>query len=605
MLGRCWMGYEMGRAMHRKPMGQRPAPWGLAFAEPREALSRRGLWFGVLACWLSACSALVNPDPARLGGSDDGGVARSDAAPDDGDGPECSEGCDDGIACTQDRCQHGICEHAPDPTRCGADERCNPVLDCVPRRCTRHQECDDGIFCNGVETCDPEAGDQETGCAPGEPVVCTDGVPCTLDRCDEALDRCVFEPNHDACADSVDCTVDRCEPGADSDPQGCVRTPDDSWCELDFCTVGSTCDPSSGCVGGSKRDCDDASPCTVDICNDTEGRCDHELRDDDNDGFGPISVFESRVETTCGGTDCDDHDDERNPDADELCNGRDDNCNGIVDEGCPIDPPDDCRSAQEIVIPSAGSVSVSGSFADLNHDYDASAICGPGSNGRDAVYFFDLPPGRWDVTIDTIGSAADTVLGVGLACNQNALRLACNDNHDSSTRASRIWLHNVGGLSATRVWVLVDGYSNAEVGTYTLQIDRRAAAPDTCGSMTSTQPLDITGGGTVLGVQSRFTHSERGSCQNGANLDPEAVLQLQGPTSESVRFDVYSTDFYPDIYLRASPCESGTEVGCDLGSYIAGNTAGSGLRLPVTSGSTYYLFVDGGRGSYVVYYQPF
>jgi len=35
--------------------------------------------------------------------------------------------------------------------------------------------------------------------------------------------------------------------------------------------------------------------------------------------------------------DCDDHDCEVHPGAKELCNGRDDNCDGVVDEGCP--PP--------------------------------------------------------------------------------------------------------------------------------------------------------------------------------------------------------------------------------------------------------------------------
>jgi hypothetical protein len=53
--------------------------------------------------------------------------------------------------------------------------------------CTNDTECDDGVFCNGAEICDPEIG-----CQPGR-------YPCTDDEtlyngdetCDEATDQCV------------------------------------------------------------------------------------------------------------------------------------------------------------------------------------------------------------------------------------------------------------------------------------------------------------------------------------------------------------------------------------------------------------------------------
>ncbi|MBI5548992.1 MAG: putative metal-binding motif-containing protein, partial [Deltaproteobacteria bacterium] len=52
---------------------------------------------------------------------------------------------------------------------------------------------------------------------------------------------------------------------------------------------------------------------------------------DDADGDGAIS-------TLCGGADLLDDDASVHPGAAELCNGRDDDCDGEVDEGCPCEP---------------------------------------------------------------------------------------------------------------------------------------------------------------------------------------------------------------------------------------------------------------------------
>src|SRR5262249_25593109 len=42
--------------------------------------------------------------------------------------------------------------------------------------------------------------------------------------------------------------------------------------------------------------------------------------------------------TACGGPDCDDSDASIYPGAAELCNGKDDNCDTVVDEGCACEP---------------------------------------------------------------------------------------------------------------------------------------------------------------------------------------------------------------------------------------------------------------------------
>ena len=50
--------------------------------------------------------------------------------------------------------------------------------------CTQSSECDDGLFCNGAETC----VDQQ--CVAGTPVACDDGIACTVDRCSEDARAC-------------------------------------------------------------------------------------------------------------------------------------------------------------------------------------------------------------------------------------------------------------------------------------------------------------------------------------------------------------------------------------------------------------------------------
>jgi len=89
--------------------------------------------------------------------------------------PECTgQGCNDGIACTvNDMCTGILCGGAPEDGRC-----------------------DDGLFCNGEETCEPGSG--EAG-----PDGCVEGTdPCLPgEACNEATDTC-----------EETCTVDAWEP---------------------------------------------------------------------------------------------------------------------------------------------------------------------------------------------------------------------------------------------------------------------------------------------------------------------------------------------------------------------------------------------------------
>jgi alpha-tubulin suppressor-like RCC1 family protein len=177
---------------------------------------------------------------------------------------------------------------------CGDDGAGPPV---GAELCRVDRECDDGVYCNGVEVCDPDAESADRiGCALGEP-------PCMAGQsCEEDAQECV--------------TV--CEVTEDADGDGSIAI----------------------ACGGD--DCDDADanrfPGNVETC-DLEGHdedCDETTigdRDSDNDGFVDARCCNG---DTCG-EDCADGNARVNPTSSEVCDNLDNDCNGSIDEGVQVE----------------------------------------------------------------------------------------------------------------------------------------------------------------------------------------------------------------------------------------------------------------------------
>jgi len=118
------------------------------------------------------------------------------------------------------------------------------------------------------------------------------------------------------------------------------------------------CEPPSDTttLGG---DCDDTtttiSPGVDERCNGIDDDCDGTIdgsnaidpyswfRDEDGDGYGDPNARASACDAPAGfiaiAGDCDDKDPETSPDAVEVCNGRDDDCDAAEDEGEAIGAP--------------------------------------------------------------------------------------------------------------------------------------------------------------------------------------------------------------------------------------------------------------------------
>ena len=200
-------------------------------------------------------------------------------------------------------CQAGTPPTADDGVAC-TDEICDEDLDMVVST-PNDANCDDGVFCNGAETCDAV-----NDCQPPVPLVIDDGVACTDDSCDEDLDMVVNAPNNGLCDDGLFCngaetcdTVNDCQPGAapviddgvactddscDEAADMVVNAPNNGNCDDSlFCNGAETCDAVNDCQPGAAPVIDDGVACTDDSCDEANDR----VVNAPNNGFCSDGLF--------------------------------------------------------------------------------------------------------------------------------------------------------------------------------------------------------------------------------------------------------------------------------------------------------------------------
>ncbi len=200
--------------------------------------------------------------------------------------------CDDQNPCTTDSCHQTVgCQYQAVAVvkQCDDGSSCTTGDTCVDGVCQGKPtvSCDDGNSCT-IDSCNATGGCVFTQ-VPG--IVCDDNDPCTKDVCNVTLDICTNNPSSGApCVDEDLCTVnDVCNEGqcvgkkmSCDDGDGCT---DDSClsgtcvhtsiaqgspCDDGIaCTTGDTC--SAGTCLGTKLSCNDANPCTKDICDPSIG----------------------------------------------------------------------------------------------------------------------------------------------------------------------------------------------------------------------------------------------------------------------------------------------------------------------------------------------
>ena len=188
--------------------------------------------------------------------------------------------CDDGLSCTnQDQCDGGSCKGVDKCIGCTNDLQCLELQPADP--CEGKVRCVDSfkgkvcaldpttvIVCAGdgdpcsSHFCDPAKGSCKTKLS-SEGLKCKSPDKCVIASSCSAVGKCVGQPL--VCDDGKPCTVDACDP-----KWGCSHAarPDGSPCS------GGTCLPAGKCMGGG---CEGVNPCSCAKDGDCAGFDDGDL----------------------------------------------------------------------------------------------------------------------------------------------------------------------------------------------------------------------------------------------------------------------------------------------------------------------------------------
>jgi hypothetical protein len=199
----------------------------------------------------------------------------------------------------------------------GLDNDCNDIIDDG-----EDILCDNGIFCDGKEFCAGTRGCkvQNIGCSSYD-ILPIDS--CTADPDNNPFTWDYFSGFSSSCNEEAD----NCAASSEAVFHSCNQSKCGAECDSKNPCPVTKCDVFDGCYEGIYRNYTDVQNVCNSTCSCTENACtsfESVIIDKDSDSY----------DLYCD-KDCNDMDSKIYPGANEVCDGKDNDCDLTIDEGCP------------------------------------------------------------------------------------------------------------------------------------------------------------------------------------------------------------------------------------------------------------------------------